>query len=124
MPFDATIKDDGIPNFGSPTITINSVAYIANNISIERPTNTVERTDGNGRPIGQRTEPSFVTGSAELQLETGSTERPKGSDEFTYDTGRDEEGVETFYITDVSDAYTKGEEQVVSITFRKKINVS
>lgn len=108
---------------GSPPTLGTTVNYIADNVDISRPSKTIERTSEIDEPNGQVSYLTFVTGSATVQLATGSTLAPQFGRGFTlsvFDT--DNSGavdVEFFYIDSVSTPFVKDGERKVNITFRK-----
>src|SRR6478736_4222918 len=100
----AAIKTDGLMNFGTQPTTIGGVVMILDNITISRPSKTVEQTDNNDEPSKQRSYPGFVTGSATVQYVTDVSPPPSHGDEFTDDFGF---GDETFYIDSVETPFAK-----------------
>ena len=64
---------DGTFPSGSPTITINSVAYKANSFSVTKPANTVNITDQNGDPSGAISFKQPRNGTAEVQFAASTT---------------------------------------------------
>lgn len=113
--------NDGTVQYGSRVFTINSVAYVADNISVNRPTKEIERTNQIGEPSGSVGVAGFVSGSATLQLASGATVEPTAGQTFavTFDSGI---GAETFFVTSPSRAETKDGEIKLNITFKKKYN--
>ena len=132
----AAFRNDGTVQYGSKVLAIGTLAagnpptisasvnYIADNISISRPSTTIVRTSEIGEPNGQV---SFIgevaTGSATVQLATGSIIPPYHGDGFTltvFDTDGDGDlDAEFFYIDSVSQPYASTGETKVEITFRK-----
>lgn len=131
----AAFKNDGTVQYGSAVLAIGTVAagnpptvssttnYVADNISISRPSKTIERTNELDEPSGQVSYAGFVTGSATLQLATSSTLVPvlgKGFSFTSYDPDGDgDTDAEVFYIDSVETPYAKDQERKVNITFRK-----
>jgi hypothetical protein len=68
-------SDGNFPS-GSPSITINSVAYIANSFTVNKSANTVSITNGSGDPSGALSFKQARTGSAEVQFAASSTAEP------------------------------------------------
>ena len=68
-------QDGNFPS-GTPTLTINSVAYVANSFSVSKSANTVNITDGNGAPSGALSFAQPRTGSAELQFSASNVAEP------------------------------------------------
>lgn len=106
---------DGTHKFGSIVVTITAVAYVAENFEISAPSTVVEVTDEVSLPSGQKIIPGFVTGSATLQLATGTTALPAIGAEFTVDTI-------DYIVSEVGESRSQGEISKVNISFRKKIN--
>lgn len=103
---------------GTPTLTINSVTYICNSFSVNRPTKKTNVTDGNDAPVGVIMQEDFDTLTAELQLATTSTVVPTTAAKssttgtFTFETS-------TWAIESVSEPREKLGQRVVSITAQK-----
>lgn len=64
-------NDANVP-FGSQAITIGGLSVIAESISIEAPSQVLERFNATGDPAGQVVIEGFNTGSAVLQFATSS----------------------------------------------------
>lgn len=77
-----TYNDNNVP-FGSQVITIGSVAFVAESISFEAPSQIVERRDEVGNPTGQVIIEQFNTGTAVVQLATTLTQVPTIGATFT-----------------------------------------
>lgn len=112
----STSKNDGAIPYGSIVLTINSITYVADSFSISRPSKTIERTNETDLPSGQVSYDGFVTGSATLQLASGSTAIPAMYDTFTTSVSGTSE---TFYIDSVTQPLEKAGERKVNINFRK-----
>ena len=117
----AAVKNDGTVQFGSRVLTINAVTYVADDVTVNRPTITVERPDELGEPDGQYTRAAQVTGTATLQLATGSTVIPTLGLEFT-ETFVASIGAETFYLDNVDQVESNQSEKKVNVNFRKLNN--
>lgn len=117
----AAFKNDGTVQYGSRVLTINAVAYVADNINVNRPGKTIERTNELDEPSGQVSYSGFVTGSATIQLATSATAIPVQGLTFstTFVTSI---GSETFYIESVDQPEEKAGEKKVNINFRKQYN--
>jgi hypothetical protein len=113
----------GVVTAGIPPTIGTTVNYVADNVEISRPGKTIERTNEIDEPSGQISYIGFVTGSATLQLATGSILAPGLGRGFTlsvFDT--DNSGAvdaEWFYIDSISTPFAKDGERKVNITFRK-----
>ncbi len=114
----SAFKNDGTVQYGSVVLTINAVTYVADSFTVNRPGKTIERTNEIDEPSGQVSYVGFVTGSATLQLASGSTAIPTQGLEFTTTVN----GSETFYIDSLDQPHDKAGEKKLNITFRKKIN--
>jgi len=132
----SAFKNDGTVQYGSAVIAIGAITpgnpptvgsttnYVADNITINRPGKTIERTNEIDEPSGQVSYAGFVTGSATLQLATASTLAPfhgKGfslNSKFDPDNDADSDA-EVFYIDSVDQPFAKDAETKVNITFRK-----
>ncbi len=115
MPYTPT--QDGTQAFaiGASPLTINSVAYIAEDIDIQNPTKIPQIADANGIPTGQVIIPQNPTGTMTLQLATSNTVVPPKAQTFTMFGS-------TWYVTDVGTAYKQGEYVKVKVSFVNKIN--
>lgn len=113
--------NDGTVQYGSRVLTINAIAYVADNITVNRPTKEIDRTNEIGEPSGSVGVAGFVTGSATLQLASGSTAEPQGGNTFavTFDATI---GAETFYITSPGRSEGQATEKKINVTFKKKYN--
>ncbi|MBM3758409.1 MAG: hypothetical protein FJW38_31105 [Acidobacteria bacterium] len=115
----AAIYNDGTVQYGSYVLTINSVAYIAESLNCSRPTKIIERLNELGEPNGQVVVRNFETGTAVLQLASGSTAWPTLGLTFTV-TLESAFGSEVFIITEISHPYGQNDAKKVNISFRKK----
>lgn len=117
-------QDGNFPS-GSPTITINSVAYKANSFSVNKPSRTVNITDNVGDPSGALSFEDPYNGTAELQFAANSTAEPT--------TAADNATTGTFvaniastnvncFITAVTVNKPKDQPWTASITWQQKIN--
>lgn len=114
--------NDGTVQYGCRVLTINGNPYVADNLSINRPTKAIDRTNEIGEPSGSVGVADFVTGSAQIQLASGSTVEPiigNTTSAITLDAAI---GAETFYVTSVSRAESKESEKKFNITLKKKYN--
>lgn len=112
-----TPTQDGAQAFAIPSspVTINSVTYIAEDITVNNPTKIVEIADSNAVPTGQALIPKNPTGTMKLQLATVATPVPLKHAIFTLFGS-------SWYVTDVSTAYQQGEYTKVNVSFVNKIN--
>jgi hypothetical protein len=115
----AATYNDGTVAYGSRVITINSVAFVADNINVTRPTKAVDRTNELGEPSGSVGIADFVTMTAQLQLADTLVEPENGQTTaaLTFDTSI---GAETFFVTSVGRAEVKDGETKVNVSFKKK----
>jgi len=116
----AIIKD-GTQAFGieSSPIEINSVTYVAENMTFNYTATRADLNDSNGEPLASTIVPGRIEGTATLQLSTETADPNLVGKEFTM-TGSRTDG--TYMITDSSEAQSQGDYVKVSVTFYKKIN--
>jgi len=112
------LYNSGTIGHGSMVLTIETVAYIAENITPNDAANRTDRNDEKGNHSGFVMTQGPVTGSATLQLETASTAIPEKGDTFKADFFRKDTEA-TYIIESVSPAFAQGETHKVSITFVK-----
>jgi hypothetical protein len=131
MPTPTNTKNDGNVQVGSRILTIGTatggtggVPYIAENVTFNLPTKTIERADEKDNPNGQYSYLTFITGTATLQLADSITARPQFGMEFSTKVNEDDATTTVFYLTDISRNESQGAEIKVNITFRKKIVTS
>lgn len=114
---------DGTMAYGSRVLTINSVAYIVNNIQITRPSTEAEDEKQDGTPGRRRETRGRAEFSGELQLAASNTAYPKFGDTFsaTFDA---QYGAETFALQPVPYGETNaaGDIRVVNITAKEVVN--
>ena len=115
----SAFKNEVTVQYGSQVLTIGGEAYVADNITINRTSKTILRTNEIDEPSGQvsyKGEPD--TGTAQIQLASGSATTPQQGETFTADLGF---GSETYYVTDISKPFAKDGETKLNITFRESI---
>ena len=112
-----TYNDNNVP-YGSQVITIGGVTFVAENISIDAPTQIIERRDELGAPSGQVIVEQFNTGSAVLQLATTLTVPPTVGATFTLT--RNGGATVGCVISQTGDALTQLDAKKVSVNFRKR----
>lgn len=119
----AVIHNDGNVQYGSVIMTIptSGVAYIANAAEVTRPSKKITRVDKLGEPDGFALVADFVTGSATLQLASGSTVYPQLGDSFTH-TFDAETGSETFVVSNTGQPLSAEGQKFISINFDKTYN--
>lgn len=100
--------------YGSRVLTIDSVAYIANNFSTSQSLNVIERQNELGAPNGAVGIQTARTGSAQLQLATTSTAIPEAGDTLLADSI-------TYFITEASKPEEAQGFKVVDISFRESV---
>lgn len=113
--------NDGTVQYASRVLTIASVPFVADNISVNRPSKSIKRTNELGEPSGSVGVADFVEGSATLQLATGSVAEPQAGQTFTI-TFDATIGSETFYIMSPGRVEQKDSEKKINVTFIKKYN--
>lgn len=113
------INDGNVP-YGSYLVTVNSVGYVAENISPSRPSSIIERRDQLNAPSGQVIIPDFESATMTLQRPTTSQALPDIGDaaEFPSEAGL---GTPTWYVSDVGAAYAAGDVQKFNVTARKAV---
>jgi hypothetical protein len=120
MPDPAGTTNDGGLVFGSQVVTIDAVAYVAENISIDAPSTVIEQKDEYGVPSGQVIVEGFVTGTATLQLASSATVLPAIGDAFQITTIG---GTAVYFlVSQVGQAFSQDAETKCNISFRKRIN--
>jgi len=119
----AAIHNDGTVQYGSVVLTIPTagVTYIANQCEVTRPTKIIQRLNELGEPSGWVSVSDFATGTATLQLASGSTVYPQLGDTFTH-TFDSEIGSESWNVTQTGQPLTAEGQKFITITFNKKYN--
>jgi hypothetical protein len=116
---------DGTFPSGSPTVTINSVAYKANSFTVNKPANTVNITDNNGDPSGALSFKQPYTGTAEVQFSASNIAEPTTAAENST-TGTFVANIEggnvNVFITAVTINKPKDAPWTASLTWQEKIN--
>lgn len=123
MPVPVIVLDGGMP-YGTATVTINSVTYIADDINITRAVDAANDRKATGAPNRSRYTAGFDTLSMTLQSPTGD---PAGFPQFggtftaTFDSNY---GVETWVIDPVNIQQTNDPTQIrkLPITAHKVYN--
>ena len=132
----SAFKNDGTIPYGSEVLTIGTLVvgtpptisatgdqtYVADNITFDSPAKTIERTNELDEPTGQVSYAGFVTGSATLQLATGSIEAPLQGQHFVTSTRLG--SAEAYYVESLSQPFSKDGETKVNINFRKAYNTA
>lgn len=108
----ATYNDGSIP-YGSVVLNVNSVNYVAENVTITRPIKQIKRMNEAGEPTGSVGVADFVEGSATLQSATTNTVDPSGG--FTLAS-------ENFKIVESSKAFAQGDAVKFNVKFIKTYN--
>jgi hypothetical protein len=113
------VYNDGKVLYGSRVLTLSSTGpCVADNISVSRPTTTIERTNEVGEPDGWVAIAAFETGTATIQLRDTATQYPKLGEVFPQDF--DEDGTpENWVVTDVTQPEEKSTVRVMNIGFRR-----
>ena len=106
----------GIPH-GSRLVTIDGVAYVAENFRPTRPTRRLERDDQVGAPNGFKLLKARKTATATLQLATVDTPIPGRGREFA---GEAKDAVVAWVIETVSDPEEAGALRTVEISVLEK----
>lgn len=111
------ITSDGTHRFGIPNspLTINSVTYIAEDVTFDQPTETVDIEDDEGTPIGQTIIDKKKSLSCTLQLSNASTVLPTRGAEFAFEGSN-------YYVQTVTRNETQAQYAKVSLTATEVIN--
>ena len=115
----SAIYNDNTVQYGSIVLSINSVNYVADSFSVQRPTNALERRNELNEPNEQVLIRNFETGSAVLQYASGDTPDPALGKTFTV-TLNTVIVAETFIVSEVSTPLEQGGEKKIHVSFRKK----
>lgn len=109
----ATYNDNSV-QYGSQILTLNSIAFVADNFETTQPSTVIERTNQLGEPSGSVGIAGFIRGTATVQLasSTHAAQITLGQD-FTANS----DTTTTYYITDISEPQVKDAEQKVNISF-------
>lgn len=113
------VYEDGATG-GSVVVSINSVTYVADNISITAGGTHVPQYDETGLPDSGIVYPDFATGTATLQSATSSTAMPTVGMTFDEDLGRG--AAERWVLTEVGKAYENRGITKFNISFVEVIN--
>lgn len=112
------------PGYGTPTVTINAVTYVAENIQINRPSKDAKDYTALGIPQRNRRTVDWVTGTMTIQADS-STTKPQFGQTFTL-TVDAAFGAELFVISEVpyeanNDAGTL---RKINLSFERVVNGS
>ena len=108
----AALWNDGAIPFGCPTLTINSVVYVAENLSFDNPSVVVQRRNEVNEPSGSYGVQDFVTGSATLQKAATGTAVPTPGLTFTRDSV-------VYILTKVGEVLAQGDAMKFNIEFSR-----
>lgn len=105
--------------FGSQVITSQGVTFVAESISFQQPSTTVERRDEDGDPSGQVTVAGFDNGTMVLQLATTSTVPPTIGATFTLTRAG---GTSTIgcYFSEIGDSLSQMDIKKLNVSFRRR----
>jgi hypothetical protein len=121
MPNPSGTFNDGGLVFGSQVVTIDSVAYVAESISVDRSTNVIEHKNEYGVPTGQVFVNQIQTGSMTLQLASSSTASPTIGDTVAI-TPVGGGSAKIFLISKVGEAFSQDGETKVTVDMRERLN--
>ena len=113
----AEFNDGAIP-YASVVLNINSVNYVAENVTITRPLKSIKRMNELGEPSGSVGVADFVEGSATLQCATTNTVVPSGGFSYNFIVGT----AENFKIIESSKAFNQGDAVKFNVKFIKTYN--
>jgi hypothetical protein len=109
----AALWNDGTIPYGSEVLTINSVTYIAENVSFDNPSTVVQRRNEANEPTGSYGVQDFVTGSATLQKAATGTAVPTPGLTFTRDSV-------VYILTKVGEVLAQGDAMKFNIEFQRQ----
>jgi len=117
------ITSDGTQSFGieASPVTINSVTYVLEGLSINHTGTRADINDSNGEPLGSTIIPGRREISGTLQLAVNSTASNVRAKEMVLATS-DSDINGTYVITDCSGSYSQGDYVKVAINGYKKLN--
>ena len=113
----AAVYNDNSVSYGSRTLSVNSVTYIADNFTVTDGVKEILRTNELDEPVGSVGVQDFVRGSAQLQLGTGAAFVTKGQN-FTVNYANAVNAV--FVIQSADYPEDKAGEKKQNITFIKE----
>lgn len=102
----------GSASYGVPTVTIDSVEFVAENFDVTNPSDVYEQKDNNGEYTGCVMVKGAITGSCTLQLRNNTL--PVVGDALTCSVISG-----TFKVTEVGQTYSNDSEHKVNISFRQ-----
>ena len=108
----AALWNDGSIPYGSEVLTINSVTYIAENVSFDNPSVVQQRRNEVNEPTGSFGVQDFVTGSATLQKAATGTSVPTPGLTFTRSSV-------VFILTKVGEVLAQGDAMKFNIEFMR-----
>ncbi len=109
---------DGTVPYGAQVITIGGVNFVAENISVQEPTQVIERRYQLGNPTGQVIIPQFETGTATLQAASTSIAPPTRGATFTL--VRNDASTVGEVISEVSEPQAQFDIHKFTVSFRKR----
>lgn len=109
----AALWNDGSIPYGSEVLTINSVTYIAENVSFDNPSVVQQRRNEVNEPTGSFGVQDFVTGSATLQKAATGTVVPTPGLTFTRDSV-------VYILTKVGEVLAQGDAMKFNIEFQRQ----
>ena len=117
------ITSDGTQSFGidASPVTINSVTYVLEGLSVNHTGTRADINDSNGEPLGSTIIPGRREISGTIQLATNSTASNVRQQEMVLGTS-DSDINGTYLITDCSATYSQGDYVKVAINGYQKIN--
>lgn len=113
----AALWNDGAIPYGVEVLTINSVTYVAENLTFDNPSQTIQRRNEANEPSGSVGVQDFVTGSATLQKAATSTAVPTPG--LTFSTSSFSGSAVTFILTKVSPVFAQGDAAKFNIEFMR-----
>jgi hypothetical protein len=107
--------------YGSRVLTIASVGYVAENVSVSRPTTVLTRENEVGEPNGFVSIQDWVTCNGTLQIPTSGSSYPQLGGTFTasFNSGSAPGGAEYWVIESIDMPESQRELKKVSFTARR-----
>ena len=117
----AATWNDGTMVYGSTTLSINSVTYVAENVTITRAATVIEQRNELNEPSKSVGVADWVKGTATLQCAAAATAEPLAGLTFSKNWGGGT-GTENFIVTECGRALSQGEAVKFSVSFIKAYN--
>ncbi len=113
----SAVYNDNSVSYGSRTLSVNGVTYIADNFTVSTPVKEILRTNELDEPIGSVGVPDFIRATAQVQLATNAVYLTHGQN-FTVNYANATNVV--FFIQNADYPEDKAGEKKQNITAIKK----